>query len=652
MMRRVIGIWVGVWLAALLGTAGQTGIGPVQAAGPEVVPPGAYLTEFAARTATPPRRDNYALAARFKGGDPNAPRTTTKRTYRTGDQDTFTVFDLELKQPYRVTATVVAVTPHLYMFADNNYGASRAALAGLADQFENRVYPTTRQFFGQEDSPGVDNDPHLVILNTPLKLASGYFSSDDVLLHSVNPNSNEREMFYIATNPTASDAYLSTLAHEFQHMIEYKSLPNQDIWLNEGSSVLSQVLNGYGSGGLEVPFLNQPNTQLDTWACSACGTTRYYGGGYSWLSYLKDHLGFETVRSIAQNGQGLTGFNAVDYALYANGHPDQTSETILKSFVLANYFNRRTADKAYNYDKINFRTDRITDLNPGETKDSLVQYGAGYYRVNGGGQGFSLNFKGQPTVSLTGAGGAHSGQQVWWSNRGDDSEMSLTRTVDLSGVTAANFNFWTWFDLETTYDWLYIEASTDGGQTWQILPGRHLTTDRDPTGKHYGPGMTGQSKAAGLDLADTEEVRAVWGQESVDLSKYAGQKIQLRLDYLTDEAFSRSGALFDDFEIPEIGWRDDVEGGEAGWQAKGFLRSNMTLPQHFWVQVIRLDGPCGQPGTTDLAHADNGQSCIQDVPLDAFNSGQRTFPYQQALVVVSPWAIKTLVPASFGLTIK
>lgn len=619
---------------------------------PEPALPGAFLTEFAVKSSTPPLRDPYAVYARLKGGPVDLARTTTKRTYKLDDTETFNVQDLERKTYYPITARLVAITPHLYMFLDVNSGQNRTALAQMAQQFEDRVYPTTRRYFGEEASPGVDNDSHLVILNTPLKGVAGYFSSDDTLLKSINPFSNEREMFYIANNPNNSDNYLGTLAHEFQHMIYNNSLPNQDLWLNEGSSVLSQVLNGFNSNGYEISFFGRPNTQLDNWTCSGCGTLRYYGGGYTWLSYLVDHFGFETVRGIALNHKGLTGFNSVDHSLYFNGQPGQSSETVLKQFVLANYLNRRSADPAFNYKNIGARVENVTPLNVNTRRDeSINQYAAAYYLVQGSDKGFTLDFKGATSVKLAGTG-AHSGQQAWWSNRGDNSDMTLTRSVDLSGVQNATLKFWTWYDIEPSYDWLYIEASADDGKTWQILPGSKYTTDRDPTGKSYGPGLTGQSGANGPNLNDTEDVTAVWGQEAVDLSKFAGKKIKLRLEYLSDEGYTRQGALFDDFEIPEIGWKDDVEGGENGWEAAGFIRSNVTLPQHFWVQVIRQDGPCGPGNTADLSKADNGQSCIQDMTLDANNTGTQTFPYRQAVVVVAPYAPKTLQPSNFSLTAR
>jgi len=613
---------------------------------------GAYLTDFLVRTVTSPLRDDYALYSRLKQNlGPNPPRTTNKRTYQLGDKDTFWVLDQTRIEYYKVTATLVALTPHVYLFLDDSYKLNVADFRKAAETFESKVYTTTRHYFGEEASPGVDNDPHLVILNTPLKQVAGYFSAEDILLKSVNPFSNEREMFYISNPPTVLNSYLGTLAHEFQHMIEAHNLPNQDNWLNEGSSVLSEHLNGYSSNDLENTFMSRPGTQLDAWTCASCGdgTIPYYGAGYSWLSYLNDRLGFEVVHNIANNGHNLTGFNSVDWALVTTGYSDLTGESLFKQWVIANYLNRRTADPVYSYKSLTSQvrqTTPVSSLPFSASQVALNQYAAQYYEVAAGDTGFTLDFKGLSLAQLTPTT-PHSGKLSWWANRGDYSDTSLTREVDLSKVNAATLKFWTWFDLEANYDYLYIEASVDG-QSWEPLSGKY-TTPLKATSRAYGPALTGQSNSGGSELTDTEAITANWVQESIDLNKYAGKKIKLRLEYVTDEGYNRNGALFDDFEIPEIGWRDEVESGVNGWQANGFLRVNNLLPQHYAVQVISREGVCADSTITDLSHADKGQSCIQEVALDASNSGHQFFPYRKAVVVVAPFASKTLVPTQFSL---
>ncbi len=612
---------------------------------------GAYLTEFLVHSVAAPRRDDYDLYSRLKKDlGPNPPRTTTKPVYQLGDKDTFWVLDQERKQYYKVNATLVALTAHVYMFLDDGFKVDVNALRTAAEAFENKVYPTNRRFFGSEPLPGVDNDPRLIILNTPLKLASGYFSAEDALLQSVNPYSNEREMFFIYSQPANQDSYLGTLAHEFQHMIEFNRLPSQDNWLNEGSSVLAQILNGYSSGGVDNAFMSRPGTQLNSWACTPCGgVTAQYGAGFSWLAYLNDRFGFEVIRNIAGNGQGLTGFNSVDWSLATTTGTDLSGDSIFKQWVIANYLNRRTADPLYSYKSVSTQVNAVTPaklpFNPPQLK--LNQYAAQYFDVTADENGFSLDFKGLPGAKLAPTN-PHSGKMVWWANRGDNSNMKLTREVDLSKVSSANLKFWTWFDIEPDYDYLYLEASSDNGVSWEVLPGKY-TSPLKPTSRAYGPSLTGQSAATGPDLSDQEAVVAGWVQENIDLSKYAGKKIKIRLEYVTDEGYNRNGALFDDFEIPEIGWSDNVEGGINGWQSEGFLRVNNSIPQRYAVQVISRDGACADPKATDLSKANNGQSCIQQLTLDSTNAARQFFPYKRAVVVVAPYAVRTLVPTQFNL---
>lgn len=615
------------------------------------VPPTAqtYLTEFLANSVTPPLRDDYALYAALKTHNPadkNLPHTHQKAGFKVGDKDEFWVFNLQTKQYHQVTASCVALTPHLYMFLDDAFRQDVPSLVQVAQAFESKIYPTDHQYFGSEWTPGVDEDPHLTILNTPLQLASGYFSASDEILQPVNPYSNEREMFYINVPPNtgASSFYLATLAHEFQHMIEYHTRYNQFAWINEASSVLAQVYTGYGSGGLENGFMNTPDTQLGAWTCGGCGTGRYYGVGYSWVSYLSDHFGPDLIKNLTAGGPTVTGLNSVDFALAQTAQPALGTQGVFREWVVANLLNRQTTDPKYNYQKINthIQPKSVATL-PTQIDASTHQYSASYYAVDNPTDSFDLNFAGQTTVSLTGTQ-PHSGQMAWWSNRGDNSDSTLSHDFDLSAATNATLKFWTWFDTEANYDYLYIEASSDDGATWDILPGKY-TSDVSRTGQSFGPGLTGRSQPDKTDLSDGDENTAQWVQEQIDLSRYAGKKIKVRFQYLTDDAYNKQGALLDDVEIPQIGFKDDMEGGENGWQAAGWTRNNNQLPQHFVVRVVSRDEVCGQASTTDLTAA----NCIQDLPLDAANTGHQRFAFHQAIVIVAPYATKTLLPTSFKL---
>ena len=168
---------------------------------------------------------------------------------------------------------------------------------------------------------------------------------------------------------------------------------------------------------------------------------------------------------------------------------------------------------------------------------------------------------------------AHSGDYAFWSNKGDESNMRLTREFDFTNITGPiTFTYWTWYDLEDDYDYLYLDASTDG-ETWQIIPTPSCTAE-DPSGNSYGCGYNGSTNG--------------WRKEEVNLSNFAGQKVWLRFDYVTDAAVNGEGLLLDDMSIPAIGYSTDFEGDDGGWLAEGFVRIQNQLPQTFRVSLIRM----------------------------------------------------------------
>ena len=137
------------------------------------------------------------------------------------------------------------------------------------ENFEEKTYPTNREFFGSEWTPGVDADPHLFILYAGGLGGSvaGYFSSADEYLPVVQEYANGHEMFLMSTEHVDLDeqyAY-SVLAHEFQHMIHWYRDRNEETWIDEGSAELAAFLNGYSVGGHDRVFASNPDIQLTDW---------------------------------------------------------------------------------------------------------------------------------------------------------------------------------------------------------------------------------------------------------------------------------------------------------------------------------------------------------------------------------------------------
>src|SRR5205807_9485504 len=110
------------------------------------------------------------------------------------------------------------------------------------------------------------------------------------------------------------------------------------------------------------------------------------------------------------------------------------------------------------------------------------QFGADYIQLAAPANGSKLrvDFSGQKETPIIPAP-AHSGSGIWWSNRGDLADTTMTRTFDLTGLDKATLDCYLWFDIEQDFDYGYIEASTDGGTTWDTLKGKY-TTDTNPNG--------------------------------------------------------------------------------------------------------------------------------------------------------------------------
>jgi immune inhibitor A len=230
---------------------------------------------------------------------------------------------------------------------------------------------------------------------------------------------------------------------------------------------------------------------------------------------------------------------------------------------------------------------------------------------------FTLHFEGNQQVEVVPAN-PYSGSYAFYSNRGDESDMTLTRTFDFRGYSGQlTLTYWTWFDIEKDYDYLYLTSSLDG-VNWKILTTPSGTAD-DPSGNSYGWAYNGWS-GEGLQ----------WIQERVDISQFAGKEVQIRFEYVTDEGVYGDGFLLDDVAVPEIDYFTDFESDDGGWQASGFVRIQNVLPQTFRISLINFNGK------TTVEKLMLSESNILDIPISIDDelilviSGTTRFTHQKA----------------------
>jgi hypothetical protein len=505
--------------------------------------------------------------------------------YTLGSERQFWLSDSDTGVYSQITATLHYLTSHAYFWVENGVPFNQGEAEDLIDTFENEIYPTDRAFFGSEWTPGVDNDPHIYILyaNNLGANVAGFYVSIDEYNPLIVEHSNSIEAFYIDSSQSlANDFTYGVLAHEFQHMIHWYRDRNEETWLNEGAANLAAFLNGYEIGGHDQVFAVNPDIQITYWPTDATNRTEHYGGAFLFMAYFLDRFGEEATQALIAdpaNGmmsidQALTALNIKDSA---TGQP-VTADNFFTDWLIANYVqDDRVADGRYTYHNYPAAPDfsptsSISDCPSGPISGEVYQYGVNYVQIRCRGD-YTLHFTGQTQVKVMPAD-PHSGGYAFYSNHGDESDMTLTRTFDFTQASGPlTLSYWTWYDLEKDYDYLYLTASQDG-KNWKILTVPSGTAD-NPSGSSYGWGYNGESGAG-----------PEWIQENVDLSEFTGKVVQLRFEYVTDAAVNGEGFLLDDIAIPEIGYSSDFESDDGGWQADGFARIRNVLPQVFHLALI------------------------------------------------------------------
>ncbi|NJN43736.1 MAG: hypothetical protein HC806_02685, partial [Anaerolineae bacterium] len=303
-------------------------------------------------------------------------------------------------------------TPHSYFWIENGVFYNESELAALAEEFETHIYPTVREFFGSEWSPGVDGDEHLYILYASGLGSSlaGYFSSADEVHPLAHEYSNAHEMFFLnADTVDFSDEFTyGVLAHEFQHMIHWNGDRNEETWMNEGFSEVASFLAGYEQGGFDWVYTNDPDLQLNTWPADGV-TTPYYGAAFLFLTYFLDRYGEDATKALVAHPNN--GMASIDLVLESLDEIDSqregvpTANDVFQDWTIASYLqDSSVGDGRFDY------SNYPAAPNPEETENvrtcpespytrDVNQYGVDYIRITCDGE-YTLRFTGSTAVPV------------------------------------------------------------------------------------------------------------------------------------------------------------------------------------------------------------------------------------------------------------
>lgn len=600
----------------------------------------AYRTRQLFESVLVPTNDPLDLARRLQGRL-NLPRNldAPTRTHQIGDRKTFWVTNNDTNEAFEKEATLAYIGDYVYFWIESGLRYNEAHLKDLVRTFETKIYPRTRQFFGSEWTPGVDGDPRIYILYVRGLGGSiaGYFSSADEYLPEVRPKANGHEMFLLNADALElNDSYTyGVLAHEFQHMIHWHLDRNEETWLNEGFSDLAMLLNQFSVGGADYAYAKNTDIQLNDWPSTEENRSAHYGASFLFTTYFLDRFGEQATQSLVASPEN--GLVSIDHILNLIGAHDPlhggaiTADDVFADWVIANLLlDKRVGDGRYTYrlypsaPKVSL-TETITTCPLDTLYRDVSQYGVDYLRIRCNGN-YLLRFDTLDVIPVLPTD-PYSGTYYFYSNRGDESDMTLTRLFDFTETTPPlTFSYWTWYDIEKDYDYVYLLASPDG-ERWQFLRTPSGSAD-NPVGNNYGWGYSGQS-------GDGPR----WIKEQIDLSPYSGQQVYLRFEYVTDAAVNGEGFLLDDVSIPEIGYFTDFEEDDGGWQADGFVRIQNLLPQTFRLALIWSGNP---PQVENL-------SFTPGVPLEIPLTFDREHP--EVILVVSATARYTRQKALYQITL-
>ncbi len=231
-------------------------------------------------------------------------------------------------------------------------------------------------------------------------------------------------------------------------------------------------------------------------------------------------------------------------------------------------------------------------------------------------------FKSEQAIKVNGppAFDPPTGSQYVYSQQANSSYKRLTRTVDLTGTTAAQapkLQFKVSYDTEPDFDYVFVEAHTPGADDWTTLPDSNGNTstdtgigcndptstywlDENPFLKHYitraaspaacpGTGTTGSWNAATGNSAGFQD----W---NIDLSAYAGKQVELSITYASDPGTQGLGVFVDDTKVTAGGAtlaETSFEDGLGGWAVPGSPPENGTNANDWEVtpSVGFVDGP-------------------------------------------------------------
>jgi len=273
-----------------------------------------------------------------------------------------------------LTAKLIKTNSNFYFYVEKQWWDSQlpakqneilSGLDSLSLEFNEKIYPTLTSVFGKEWNPGVDGDSRITILFEAMNNSEGgYFRTADEYVKLQVPESNEREMIYMALDQIDSNKLKILLAHEFVHLITFNqknrvSDIEEETWLNEARADYASTILGYDDvyAGSNLQsrvkdFVASPSDSITEWK----GAKYDYASVNLFTHYLVDHYGIDILADSLKSK--YIGIESINYALVKARSKDDFNQ-IFTNWTIASIINDCSVGEKYCYLNFNLKNLKI-----------------------------------------------------------------------------------------------------------------------------------------------------------------------------------------------------------------------------------------------------------------------------------------------------
>ncbi len=309
----------------------------------------------------------------------------------------------------KIVARCQAAGERVIIYVDTAIQSPSSSLvADVSQRFTEVIRPRVRDYFGEEPDRGPDGEERLVVLLTDSMTTgiAGIFYGNDLFDRDESNiqlrESNARKIIYVKYSLSSPITRFGTMAHEFQHMVNFHqkrrlggSSNYEAVWLNEGMSKFSEEICGYGilEGDANTASLIKLSQQnLKDLSLTNFTGLNSYGLSYLFVRFLAQENRYGTTyREITRKliGSALTG-----KANVASVTGEDFSQTLAR-WAMSLYLNRHLSESpadyglknlnlAGTYNGVTLPGFTFTDVNTGQKLSLKSDAFAGFVKVSTG----------------------------------------------------------------------------------------------------------------------------------------------------------------------------------------------------------------------------------------------------------------------------